>query len=362
MPEDNSHSLISPSMLWRILGSDACYASVTMQQKFPEQEAGDAARLGTRLHEEAEMALLFGDNHGNELVQQYLDYVRGIASTPHQIIPEKKVSLRRFVKDMKGTADAVVVNEGHLHVIDFKTGMGRVAVEENPQLMAYALGVLEELTTPIKSITLHIAQPAISYLQGWKVSKKALKQFGRDLKEAAALCFEDSPVFSPTEDNCRWCSAAPNCDALKKKMTAIMKDDFSGKSFSPVEPENLNDEQLNLLLENKTQIERYLSQCEKHAVNRLLDGEYSEHWKLGYTRTNRRWTPEAEAELERLLGESAFAPRKLIGIGAAEKVLGSKSVVSALTEKPEGGPKLVLKTSSEKEYLIGSDFEALDEK
>ena len=357
----NEHSLISPSMLWRIMSDSACYASVTEQQKYPEKESGDAARLGTKLHEEAEISLLFGDDHTDELVSAYLEYCRNLKGDG-EIIPEQKVSLSKYVKDMKGTADCVIMTaDRHLHVIDFKTGRGKVPVEHNPQLMAYALGVLEGMDESPKKITLHIVQPAINYMCGWNVTKKALKQFGRDLREAASLCFEDSPVFHATEDNCRWCSAAPHCDALKQKMTAVMKQDFNGQTFDPTPPEMLDDGQITALLRNKNMIERYLSQVEKAAVTRLLEGDTLTAFKLGYAKTQRRWAPNAEGKMTELLGEEAFAPKKLIGIGLAEKLV-DPSVIASLTVKPDGAPKLVLKESNEREYLIGSDFTAITEK
>ena len=347
-------------MLWRIMGEDACYASVTEQQKYPEKDAGDAARLGTKLHDEAEMALLFGDDHSDPLVSAYLTYCRDLKGGG-EIIPEQKLSMRRYVKDMRGTADAVILTaDKHLHVVDLKTGRSKVDVENNTQLMAYALGVLEIIEEPPKKITLHIVQPAINYMTGWTVTKKQLKQFGRDLKEAAKLCFEDDPIFSPTEDNCRWCTAAPHCDALKKKLTAVMKDDFKGQSFSPAKPESLSDEQLTALLANKTFIERYLAQVEKHAITRLLEGQSVPEFKLVHAKTHRRWSPDAESKMEALLGDEAFAARKLIGISAAEKIL-SPSLVNTLTVKPEGAPKLALKSSSEKTYQIGGDFTALND-
>ena len=359
----SEHSLISPSMLWRIMGSDACFASVTEQQKYPEKEAGDAARHGTKLHDEAEIALLFNDDHPDPIVSDYLKYCRDLKGGG-EMLPEMKVSLKKFVPDMKGTADCVIITpDKHLHVIDLKTGRSKVPVEENTQLMAYALGVLQAIDEQPKKITVHICQPAIGYMEGWTVSKKALKQFGRELKEAAQLCFEDDPVFSPTESNCRWCSAAPHCDALKNKMNAVMREDFKGQKFDPTPADDLNIDQMTLILANKTYIERYLQQVEKAAVARLLEGETLPNWMLGYARTNRRWGPNAEKEMEALLGEDAYAPKKLIGIGAAEKIL-APALVKTLTVKPEGGPKLVLKSSSEKPYQIGNDFVAIknDEK
>lgn len=46
--------------------------------------------------------------------------------------------------DCFGTADMVIVTDKVAHIIDLKLGRGvEVSAEENPQLMAYGLGVLE---------------------------------------------------------------------------------------------------------------------------------------------------------------------------------------------------------------------------
>jgi hypothetical protein len=144
-------------------------------------------------------------------------------------------------------------------------------------------------------------------------------------------------------------------------MTAVMKQDFNGQTFDPTPPEMLDDGQITALLRNKNMIERYLSQVEKAAVTRLLEGDTLTAFKLGYAKTQRRWAPNAEGKMTELLGEEAFAPKKLIGIGLAEKLV-DPSVIASLTVKPDGAPKLVLKESNEREYLIGSDFTAITEK
>ena len=62
---------------------------------------------------------------------------------------EKRVDFSEFVQlpDSFGTADAIVVDDraGELVLIDLKTGHTPVVVEENSQLMLYALGVLAML-------------------------------------------------------------------------------------------------------------------------------------------------------------------------------------------------------------------------
>ena len=85
-----------------------------------------------------------------ELVQGYVDTVR-VIGIGNEVHVEKRVDFSEFVQlpDSFGTADAIVVDDraGELVLIDLKTGHTPVVVEENSQLMLYALGVLAMLAT-----------------------------------------------------------------------------------------------------------------------------------------------------------------------------------------------------------------------
>jgi hypothetical protein len=85
-----------------------------------------------------------------ELVQGYVDTVR-VIGIGNEVHIEKRVDFSEFVQlpDSFGTADAIVVDDraGELVLIDLKTGHTPVVVEENSQLMLYALGVLAMLAT-----------------------------------------------------------------------------------------------------------------------------------------------------------------------------------------------------------------------
>lgn len=96
---------------------------------------------------EPERFVTFDDSMA-ELVQGYVDCVRvfGIGNT--QMI-EQRVDFSSFVEipDQFGTADAIIVDDraGEMILVDLKTGHTPVLVEENSQLMLYALGALQML-------------------------------------------------------------------------------------------------------------------------------------------------------------------------------------------------------------------------
>jgi hypothetical protein len=60
------------------------------------------------------------------------------------VLIEQQVSYEKWVRDGFGTADALVVADGTLHVIDYKNGKGvLVECEDNSQMRCYGLGSLE---------------------------------------------------------------------------------------------------------------------------------------------------------------------------------------------------------------------------
>jgi len=85
---------------------------------------------------------------------------------------EKKYSKVEVEKQFKlttniwGTVDAVLVVGDKAYVYDFKYGAGVVVeVEDNPQLMIYALGAIKR-RTKVKTVDLVIVQPRHTAVQG----------------------------------------------------------------------------------------------------------------------------------------------------------------------------------------------------
>lgn len=84
-----------------------------------------------------------------ELVQGYVDTVR-VFGIGNETMVEQRVDFSQFVQlpDQFGTADAIVIDDraGEVIIVDLKTGHTPVVVEENTQMLLYALGVVAKLT------------------------------------------------------------------------------------------------------------------------------------------------------------------------------------------------------------------------
>lgn len=126
---------------------------------------GPAASLGTFMHHVAATALeqhkdakaYLGyketvegidfefDEEMAALVQTYLDTVWTYVGLDGELFVEQELDISWITGEPNaiGTADAVIVRNGELCVIDLKTGRNGVDARENDQLLIYAMAALK---------------------------------------------------------------------------------------------------------------------------------------------------------------------------------------------------------------------------
>jgi len=169
-----------------------CKASHVMQEGLPNDES-DAAREGTAAHWVAEQMLssyvkpgaviktpddFIGTLSPNDVfideemtdgamiyVNDILNYCNNTGLLQHLHI-EEKMNLDNIYSGMSGTPDCWVYHakEHEIVIWDFKYGHGFVDAFENPQLIIYASGVIEQsMTDPNNSswlkVKMRIVQP-----------------------------------------------------------------------------------------------------------------------------------------------------------------------------------------------------------
>ena len=169
-----AHAKLSPSAASRWL---ECTAAPAAEAGFNEEYSEYAAE-GTFAHELAELetryaigtlsdadySVQFKMKSTNEFysqemldhVQEYSAYIKEKVASLEGSDPvvelEVRLDLQAWVPEGFGTADCIIVAEGHLWVIDFKYGKGvAVEAEDNPQMKLYALGALEiKVSAPLR--------------------------------------------------------------------------------------------------------------------------------------------------------------------------------------------------------------------
>ena len=229
-----AHAVRSPSSAktWLL-----CPGSIHMQAGIPDGSSPQAD-LGTAAHTLAEYCLENGKDpndyigcnlghdteHGPFLmtaewthhISKYVKYVRD-KSQGMPLRLEQRVPISPWTGEpgAEGTSDAIAGpdDDGTLHVIDLKFGLGRVRAQTNYQLRLYALGSYESLGRPcdVARVTMHIVQPRIDWLDTETMEIADLLTWGINARKRAMRTYDDDAPLRPGDDQCRWCKAKFSC-------------------------------------------------------------------------------------------------------------------------------------------------------
>ena len=376
--QPRAHALLSPSAAHRWLH---CTAAPRLEEHIPDSgsvfaEEGSLAHaycakalkefLGQPVDgEEREIAQLSRYHTGemDEYVETYKTivlekYNAARAKTADaQLLVEVRLSFQKWMPQAFGTADAVIIADGVMEIIDFKYGKGvKVSAHENPQMKIYALGAYAEFSFEynIRSVRMTIVQPRIDNLSEFEMDAPVLLAWARYQLEPAAREAYDGEGRQKPGDWCRFCKAKATCRALAEMTFSAVEDHPDPETVTP-------EEMASLVLPMLETIKTWVKGVEEYTLARALDGQRYPGYKLVAGRSVRRITdPEAVmAALSADFDEEAYMrPRELKTITDLEKTVGKKRFTALCGEwidKPMGKPALVPE-SDKREPLSADSF------
>ena len=370
------HARLSPSGSKRWL---ACPGSITLEAPFPNLP-NTYSDDGTACHTVASDCLTFGGNPRDsiddlivvsdpgeperrvpfteemaEITQGYVDTIRERAKG-HELHVEQRVEFSYYVdvSDQFGTADAIILktDEREIEVCDLKTGYVFVEVEDNSQLLIYALAALRKFDPEhalFDNVRLAIYQPTRddrSPIREWVIPVEELLAFAATLRTAAqrvegaaqtypvAVATNDLDDWNkaflhpnPNDTDCQFCRAMPTCPAYRNRLEAGI-----GANFEVVEaaagipaPTTLADDKLALAMRVAPMLEDFAKAVRAEVERRLLLGQEIDGFGLELGREGpRKWKDPAAAEAylrktARIKIEQAY-DLKLISPTTAEKL------------------------------------------
>jgi hypothetical protein len=303
----------------------------------PYEPAGEAAAIGTAIHELSEIILRNGevpagtDPDHVAMAQGYADFVNTLVENPRKKLIEVNLDegLQSLHPALGGTADAILVDGNHLHVIDLKTGRVAVDANENKQLLTYALGAMRQLKAPSSiECTMHIYQPRVGHSK-WTVSGNYLNLHGRRLLSAAELALSSDAPTHPSPDACRYCKAKTICPSMREKVQEVARNDF--KPDTSITPEMLEDASL---------VAAWADAVQSAAKEQLTSGKSIQGWTMRIGRKTKFWKDEKlvqEAFKDLLIAWELKSPSAVLklGVEVSEDLVGEKVAAPSLVKAKE---------------------------
>lgn len=358
-----THALLSPSAAHRWIN---CTAAPRLEASVPDTGSSYAAE-GTLAHaycalklkeflglptdgELAEIAELKDQYHTGEM-DEYTDTYKTIVlekfnearagTEDAQLLIETRLDFGRYIPDAFGTADAIIIADGTMEVIDFKYGKGvKVSAWRNPQMMIYALGAYDRFNFEysINRVRMTIIQPRIDNLSEYRLPVSELMAWTDEvLVPKANEAYAGNGPQVPGEW-CRFCKVKSQCRALTRLCTEAIKTDPK-----LVSTEELAKDILPVLDTVKT----WLTGVEEYALQQALSGVQLPGWKLVEGRSARKITDQEGAAVA--LNKAGYKPteiykpQELRTLTELEKLCGKKHFAALCGDfitKPQGKPTL----------------------
>lgn len=378
------HALLSPSAAHRWLN---CTAAPRLEENIADSgstfaEEGTLAHAYCAKHlkgflglptadEDAEIKQLFDKYHTGEM-DEYTDTYKTIvlekynaarAKTPDaQLLVEVKLDFSEWMPEAFGTADAVIIADGTMEIIDFKYGKGvKVSAVKNPQMQIYALGAYSQFSFEynIQRVRMTIVQPRIDNLSEYELSTVDLLAWATyQLMPKAKEAFEGKGHQMPGEW-CQFCKVKATCKALADLTFAAVEQHPGPKTISP-------EEMASRVLPMLDTIKTWIKGVDEYTLEQALNGQKYQGFKLVAGRSVRKITDQ-EAVMGALskaeFAEDAYMkPRELKTITDLEKIIGKKrfaEICGEWIDKPQGKPTLVPESDKRPE-LDTDDFSKVD--
>lgn len=328
-----------------------CPASVKLESRMPYEPPGEAAQIGTAIHELSEAMLRgdalnpadYPDDHWN-MANEYAEFVNGLCVQPKRKLIEVNLDagLKSLHPALGGTADAVLTEKRTLHVIDLKTGRIPVSAHHNKQMLTYALGAMRQFDAPADiEVAMHIFQPRTGH-NVWVTDGLTVIQHGHELKVAAEAALGDDPPINPGGAQCQWCRAKPICPALRERVQDAARTEFiTAKPNAAAEGADMDEDATEApdvtteVLEEAQLAIMWGESVVSAAKQQLTAGKSIEGWQLRAGRKTRFWRDEAmvrEALKEHPEAFDVRSPSAVakLGIELSDDLIGVKDSAPSL--------------------------------
>lgn len=317
-----------------------------------------------------------------EITHEMLRHVQRYVMRTFEVDGDKFVEQKVYYDDLTpipkqgGTADFAAMSPGVLIIDDFKYGKGVfVDVRNNSQLMLYAYGVYREWDWwyNFKRIIIRVSQPRMDNMDEVEITVEELLEFAARMKVAAHKAWQIDAPRTPGDEQCQFCKVKGTCGAYVSYMASMMEGVYEDltkdvqaedvealkdridlqKAFVMRPVQELTLEQLSILYQWRSSIEKWWEAVTTEIGKRVANGENAPFQKLVEGRTKRRLKRNTAFVREHLLDFIGLAAedvikttfetpagieRAMIKHGFSEESIAT--LLAPVVEKPPGKPTL----------------------
>lgn len=224
-----------------------------------------------------------------------------------------------------------------VRIPDYKFGHSYVEVERNPQLTAYAVGIVDLLgiNHADTRIELSIVQPryyGAQPIRTWCTSLAGLREESAHLRGLVRDALEPDAAAT-TGTHCKHCPARHECAALQRSAKSLV--DFSGSTERADLPNNAIGAERSLVADAIQRLEARLTGLDAQMESRIRSGQFISGYRLESAPGRLAWTiPTAEvaaldAKLVKDSQPQVLTPTQAIAAGIDATVIGKYSRRSA---------------------------------
>lgn len=360
------HAEYAPSSMYL---TTACPGWQKQAALVPPEEPTEASREGDAGHWVAAMyaagnVVAPGVNapNGVEVTEEMIDgaavWVEALEGYPARI--ETPVQIQRVhMTKCWGTPDARqwAPETLTLRIADYKFGHGFVDEFENWQLLAYAIGVIDELKLYERAdkdeikIEMTVVQPryyGAKPIRTWTIALPNIWGYLEQMQAAVREAESASPrVISGT--HCTYCPARATCKTFAK--TVMNAVDFAGIADPMLSKPDDVGRELKLIQTFIKRLEARETGLAALAETMLRQGQSVPFYKLEPSEGRLAWTMPLEVVemTAQMQGKTALKPPALVTpTQARDRKIFDTAVIAAYSDRPRGPMKLVPDTANPK--------------
>ena len=230
------HAIFSASASDKWLACEGYYHTT---KGLPPMKSGKAAQKGTEAHALLEQCLL-QDKDPSELTdnEEMIALIKDamqFTKTYGAAHPNSKIFSEIYFPWLRvagGTIDLIGISPGEIMIADLKTGFQYVPVENNTQLLNYAISARKHLGKKQK-YRLVIIQPSNDEpVREWIVTDSILNEF--EQKATQAIINNLVGGKQTAGEHCRWCKANAVCKARANYALGQAKLDLENDFLEPL--------------------------------------------------------------------------------------------------------------------------------